>query len=160
ADVRPATVAPQAVDLKVSPAHIIPPRAWDPSVQRVTLASVPAVLLLLAILVGLNLGGWRERLFTRSDAGRIPSIAVLPFKNLSSEPDGDYFSDGLTDEIIRNLSIIDGLQVRSRTSSFAFKDKPRNIREVGMQLGANLVLEGSVLRSGDRLRINAQLVRV
>jgi len=88
------------------------------------------------------------------------TIAVLPFKNLSSEPGSDYFSDGLTDEIIRNLSIIDGLQVKSRTSSFAFKDRPRNIHEVGAQLGANLVLEGSVLRSGEKLRINAQLVRV
>ena len=88
------------------------------------------------------------------------TIAVLPFTNLSSEPGSDYFSDGLTDEIIRNLSIIDGLQVKSRTSSFAFKDRPRNIHEVGTQLAANLVLEGSVLRSGGKLRINAQLVRV
>jgi TolB-like protein len=88
------------------------------------------------------------------------TIAVLPFKNLSSEPGSDYFSDGLTDEVIRNLSIIDGLQVKSRTSSFAFKDRPRNMHEVGAQLGANLVVEGSVLRSGDKLRINVQLVRV
>jgi TolB-like protein/DNA-binding winged helix-turn-helix (wHTH) protein/Tfp pilus assembly protein PilF len=87
-------------------------------------------------------------------------IAVLPFKNLSPEPNSDYFSDGLTDEIISNLSVIDGLEVKSRTSSFEFKDKPRNIRKVGEQLGASLVLEGSVLRSGDKLRINAQLVRV
>jgi len=87
-------------------------------------------------------------------------IAVLPFKNLSSEPNSDYFSDGLTDEIISNLSVIEGLEVKSRTSSFEFKDKPRNIRKVGEQLGASLVLEGSVLRSGDKLRINAQLVRV
>jgi len=88
------------------------------------------------------------------------TIAVLPFKNLSSEPNSDYFSDGLTDEIISNLSAIDGLQVRSRTSSFFFKDKPRSIREVGAQLGVALVLEGSVVRSGDKLRINAQLIRV
>src|SRR5215472_4898254 len=87
-------------------------------------------------------------------------IAVLPFKNLSPEPNSDYFSDGLTDEIISNLSMIEGLEVKSRTSSFEFKDKPRNIRKVGEQLGASLVLEGSVLRSGDKLRINAQLVRV
>ncbi len=85
---------------------------------------------------------------------------MLPFKNLSSEPNGEYFSDGLTDEIISDLSVIDGLQVKSRTSSFFFKDKPRNIHEVGAQLGVALVLEGSVLRSGDKLRINAQLVRV
>ena len=89
-----------------------------------------------------------------------PIIAVLPLKNLSSEPDSDYFVDGLTDELIRNLAVIEGLDVRSQTSSFAFKDKPRNLREVGEQLGANLVVEGSVLRSGNQLRINAQLVQV
>ena len=89
-----------------------------------------------------------------------PIIAVLPLKNLSAEPDSDYFADGLTDEIIRHLAVIKGLEVRSRTSSFAFKDKPRNVRDVGGQLGVNLVVEGSILRSGSRLRINAQLVQV
>jgi TolB-like protein/Tfp pilus assembly protein PilF len=89
-----------------------------------------------------------------------PIIAVLPFKNLSSEAGSEYFVDGLTDELIRNLAVIEGLAVRSQTSSFFFKDKPRNLREVGKQLGANLVVEGSVLRSGNRLRINAQLVPV
>jgi TolB-like protein len=89
-----------------------------------------------------------------------PVIAVLPFKNYSTEPDSDYFVDGLTDEIIRNLAVIRGLQVRSRTSSFAFKGKPRNLRDVGAQLGANLIVEGSVLRSGTKLRITAQLVQV
>ncbi len=88
-----------------------------------------------------------------------PTIAVLPFENLSAEPDSEYFVDGLTDEIIRNLSVIEGLEVRSRTSSFIFKDKPRNVRDVAQQLRANLVVEGSVFRSGDRLRINVQLVR-
>jgi TolB-like protein/Flp pilus assembly protein TadD len=81
-------------------------------------------------------------------------------KNLSAEPDSDYFSDGLTDELISNLSVIDGLQVKSQTSSFAFKDKPRDIHTIGSQLGANLILEGSVLRAGERLRVNVQLVRV
>ena len=88
------------------------------------------------------------------------TIAVLPFKNLSPEPDRDYFSDGLTSEIIRNLSNIDGLEVRSQTSSFAFKDKPAKVRDVGAQLAVKLVLEGSVRRSGDKLRITTQLVRV
>jgi len=88
-----------------------------------------------------------------------PVIAVLPLKNLSAEPDSDYFVDGLTDEIIRNLAVIEGLAVRSRTSSFVFKDKPRSLRDVAEQLGANLIVEGSVLRAGDRLRINVQLVQ-
>jgi len=109
-----------------------------------------------AVMVAIAIGSlW----FFRRNPGSY-TIAVLPFKNLSSEPNGEYFSDGLTDEIISNLSVIDGLQVRSRTSSFFFKDKPRNMREVGAQLGVALVLEGSVLRSGDKLRINARLVRV
>jgi serine/threonine-protein kinase len=88
-----------------------------------------------------------------------PVIAVLPFKNLSIEPDSDYFVDGLTDEVIRNLSVIDGLAVRSSASSFAFKNKNPGIREVSEQLNANLVLSASVLRAGTRLRIDAQLVR-
>lgn len=87
-------------------------------------------------------------------------IAVLPLTNLSQDSANDYFADGLTNEIIRNLAIIDGLAVRSQTSSFAFRGKPRNIREAGNQLGADYILEGSVLRSGQHLRINAQLVRV
>jgi TolB-like protein/Tfp pilus assembly protein PilF len=89
-----------------------------------------------------------------------PIIAVLPLQNLSAEPDSDYFVDGLTDEIIRNLAVIQGLEVRSRTSSFALKDKPRNLRDVGEQLGVNLVVEGSVMRSGSRLRVNAQLIEI
>jgi TolB-like protein/Flp pilus assembly protein TadD len=88
-----------------------------------------------------------------------PAIAVMPFQNLSADPGGEYFVDGLTDEIIRNLSVIDGLDVRSRTSSFVFKGKPRHVRDVAQQLRASLVVEGSVLRSDGRLRINARLIR-
>jgi TolB-like protein/Flp pilus assembly protein TadD len=87
-------------------------------------------------------------------------IAVLPLLNLSQDPANDYFADGLTEEVIRNLSILDGLAVRSQTSSFAFKNKQRDLHEAGKQLGADYILEGAVLRSGQRLRINAQLVRV
>jgi adenylate cyclase len=88
------------------------------------------------------------------------SIAVLPLINLDRNPDHDYFADGLTGEIIRNLSIIEGLAVRSQTSSFAFKGKPQNMHDVGKELHAEYVLEGSVLLSGQMLRIDAQLVRV
>jgi TolB-like protein/Tfp pilus assembly protein PilF len=88
------------------------------------------------------------------------AIAVLPLNDMSQDPANDYFADGLTSEIIRNLSIIDGLAVRSQTSSFAFKGKPRNLREVGKQLEADYILEGSVVRAAQQLRINAQLIRV
>ncbi len=87
-------------------------------------------------------------------------IAVVPLINLDRNPDHDYFADGLTGEIIRNLSIIDGLTVRSQTSSFALKGKSQNVHDAGRQLDAEYVLEGSVLLSGQQLRIDAQLVRV
>ena len=87
-------------------------------------------------------------------------IAVLPLINVSQDSANDYFADGLTGEIIRNLSIIEGLAVHSQTSSFIYKGKPRNLREAGKQLNADYILEGSVLHSGQQLRINAQLVRV
>ena len=86
-------------------------------------------------------------------------IAVLPLVNLSQDPANDYLADGLTSEIISELSIIEGLAVRSQTSSFALKGKPRNVHEAGSQLQADYILEGSVLRDGQHLRINARLVR-
>ncbi|HYL37984.1 MAG TPA: tetratricopeptide repeat protein [Bryobacteraceae bacterium] len=87
-------------------------------------------------------------------------IAVLPLVNVSQDPAEDYFADGLTHELIRNLGIIDGLAVRSRTSSFGMKGRFHTIREAGAQLGADYILEGSVLRTGLRLRVEAELVRV
>ena len=87
------------------------------------------------------------------------TIAVLPLEN-QGDPANDYFADGLTDEIIRNLSIIDGLTVPSRTSSFALKGKGLNAGEAGKQLGADYLVEGSVLHAGDQLRVTVALVRV
>ncbi len=110
-----------------------------------------------AALVALTLSGFGWWRIHRRNAP-VP-IAVLPLVNVSQDPANEYFADGLTGEIIRNLSIIDGLAVRSQTSSFAFKGKPRNVREAGNQLAADYILEGSVLRDGQRVRINAQLVR-
>jgi serine/threonine-protein kinase len=89
-----------------------------------------------------------------------PVIAVMPFKNLSAEPDSDYFADGLTTEVIRNLGEIDGLTVRSQTSSFFFKGRGRNLREIDELLHPDYIVEAAVFRDGDRLRINAQLVKV
>jgi TolB-like protein/DNA-binding winged helix-turn-helix (wHTH) protein len=89
-----------------------------------------------------------------------PVIAVLPFTNLNPETDSDWFVDGLADEIRTSLALIQGLQVRSRTSSMAFKDTPRNLQDVGRQLGATVVVEASVLGSGARKRINVQMVEV
>ena len=89
-----------------------------------------------------------------------PSIAVLPLKNLGSDPNSGDFADGLTDEIIRQLTTINGLEVRSRTSSFAFRNEAGTLRDTGHQLHSDFLLVGSVLRSEGRIRINTQLVRV
>lgn len=86
-----------------------------------------------------------------------PSIAVLPFSNLSPEP-GDYFSDGLTEEIIHALSSVRGMRVVARTSCFALKHRNADVREVGRTLGVDFLLEGSVRRSGDALRVTVRLV--
>ena len=91
---------------------------------------------------------------------RIPSIAVLPFANLSADPDNQYFSDGLSEELTNALSRLHGLQVASRTSAFRFRGADVDIREIGRQLNVESVLEGSVRRAGKRLRVTAQLVKV
>ena len=87
-----------------------------------------------------------------------PSIAVLPFDNLSDNPEEEYFADGLTDDLITDLSKISGLFVIARNSAFAYKDQPLDVREVARELGVRYVLEGSVRRAGERVRINAQLI--
>jgi TolB-like protein len=88
------------------------------------------------------------------------SIAVLPFENLSNDPSRDYFSDGMSEEILNLLAKVQGLSVAARTSSFAFRDKNDDIRTIANQLGVETVLEGSVrwAGEGDRVRITAQLI--
>ncbi len=93
----------------------------------------------------------------RIPAARLRSVAVLPFVNASPDPDNEYLSDGITDELINALSRVRGLQVASRTSVFALKGKPQDIRAIGALLGAAEVLEGTVRKAGDRLRITVQL---
>jgi len=91
-------------------------------------------------------------------AAAVKAIAVLPLANMSADPENEYFSDGMTEEIIGALSKVPGLQVASRTSCFAFKGKEVDIRQVGEKLGVGSVLTGSVRKIGNRIRITAQLV--
>ncbi|HYD44477.1 MAG TPA: tetratricopeptide repeat protein [Phenylobacterium sp.] len=88
------------------------------------------------------------------------SVAVLPFANFSPNPEAEYFADGLTEEVINGLAQIPDLKVAGRTSVFYFKDKNEDLREIGRKLGVSHVVEGSVRREGDRLRVTAQLVTV
>ncbi|MDQ2669908.1 MAG: protein kinase [Gemmatimonadota bacterium] len=114
--------------------------------------------LLMVVPVAL-LAAW---LFTRRGGGtaeaRVASAAVLPFVDLSPGGDQEYFSDGLTEELITSLSQLEDLRVAARTSSFQFKGQQPDVREVGRQLNVGAVLEGSVRKSGDQLRVVAQLV--
>nr|MBA3894443.1 hypothetical protein [Gemmatimonadales bacterium] len=92
--------------------------------------------------------------------GSEPSIAVLPFANLSPSPENEVFADGMTDELINALAKVQGLHVVSRTSCFAFKGRPEDAREIGRRLQVRTVLEGSVRRAGSRLRVSTQLINV
>src|SRR5687768_17688810 len=85
-------------------------------------------------------------------------LAVLPFVNMSADPENEYFSDGITEELLNTLTRVEGLQVTSRTSAFAFKGKNHDIRDIAIQLNVDKVLEGSVRKVGNRVRITAQLI--
>src|SRR5262245_36757043 len=112
-------------------------------------------LVLFVFLVGA--GVW----WVRSDAldASSPSIAVLPFLNLSPDPSNEYFAEGLSEELTDALAGLGNLRVASRTSAFSFKGKQVDVHEIGNQLHVGAVVEGSVRKDGDRIRITAQLVR-
>jgi adenylate cyclase len=111
-----------------------------------------AVVLVLALLFVRNFGA------APPAAPVAASVGVLPFVNMDADPDHQYFSDGLTEQIITALSSVGGLHVAARTSSFALRDRKLDVRAIGDTLGVAAVLEGSVRREGNRLRITAQLI--
>ena len=91
---------------------------------------------------------------------KVTAVAVLPFVNMSPDPENEFFSDGMTEELINVLTRIPGLRVASRTSAFAYKGRDMDVREIGRSLNVNAVLEGSVRRAGNRLRVTAQLIDI
>src|SRR5664280_193237 len=97
---------------------------------------------------------------SKNNSELLESIAVLPFANMSSDPEQEFFSDGISEEIINMLAQVPGLKVAGRTSSFSFKGKNQDLRLIGEQLNVNHILEGSVRKSGNKLRITAQLIKV
>jgi TolB-like protein len=136
-------------------------RPWLPA----TAAAILFSLVLLSVFV------YRDRQRIGSDEARnraaaaVPggdvaqaSIAVLPFDNMSADAENEYFADGLAEEILNALAHVPGLKVAARTSSFSFKDKDADIPTIAGALGVRTVLEGSVRKSGDRVRITAQLI--
>ena len=109
-----------------------------------------------AIVLGLNIGRWREQLMGGS--GRIKSLAVLPLENLTGDPNQEYFADGMTDALIADLGKIGALQIRSRTSIMQYKDANKPLPEIARELNVDAVVEGSVMRVGNQVRITVQLI--
>ena len=136
-----------------------PPKAVSRRPLRKALTGALGCALLAAILVGLNVGGSRDRLIGRGHALEIRSLAVLPLENLSRDPDQEYFADGMTDAVITDLAKIGALRVISRTSVMRYKRSQKSLPEIAKELNVDAVMEGSIERSGNNVRINAQLIQ-
>jgi adenylate cyclase len=133
--------------------------------RRTAMAAIVTLVVVAGGLIGWNIYLQQSKKVEPASVEKMayplpekPSIAVLPFDNLSGDPDQEYFSDGLTDQIISTLSKLRGLFVISRSSMFTYKGKPVKVQKVAEDLGVKYVLEGSVQRSADRVRITAQLI--
>jgi len=120
------------------------------------LAGLLGGALLLAIVFTFDIAGARE--WMRSRTTPIRSIAVLPLQNLSNDPQQDYFADGMTDELTTELAQVGSLRVISRTSAMQYKATKKTLPQIARELHVDAVVEGSVVRSGDHIRITAQLV--
>src|SRR2546423_11385077 len=125
---------------------------------RVGLIALGIVVVICGLLLALNVGGARDRLLGRNALPPIRSLAVLPLQNLSGDPSQDYFADGMTEELITQLSRLSSLRVISRTSVMRYKNASRPLPDIARELGVEGIIEGSVLRSADRVRITAQLI--
>jgi TolB-like protein len=127
--------------------------------RRMLVLGVSALLACLAVLVGLNVGGLRDRLAPRAGPRRVQSLAVLPLANLSGNPEQEYFADGMTEELITSLAKISALKVISRTSMMQYKGTRKPLPQIAKELNVDAVIEGTVLREGDRVRVTAQLIQ-
>ena len=152
----PAAPAPPPAAPETAAAQSAGRRFWS---RRMVLSVIVSLLLAGVVLAALLLGlGTRSGDTAAASAPRFDSLAVLPFVNASGDPSNEYFSDGLTEELMGRLARSDDFRVVSRTSAFALKDEDLDAREIGRILGADALVEGSVRRDGDRLRISVHLV--
>ena len=118
-----------------------------------------ALVVAIALLVGLSSSRVRERLFGRPSSPRIQSLAVLPLVNLSGNPDLDYFADGMTEALTTDLGKISALRVISRTSVLQYKGTKKPLPEIARELNVDALIEGTVSRTGNHLRITANLLQ-
>jgi len=121
-------------------------------------AAIAGFVLLLVLLFWLNVGHLRTKVLARNDPPVIHSLAVLPLKNLSADPSQEYFAYGMTEELITNLAQIPTLKLISHTSTIQYANSTKPLPQIARELGVDGIIEGSVQRSGDRVRITAQLI--
>jgi TolB-like protein/DNA-binding winged helix-turn-helix (wHTH) protein len=144
----------------IAPVEVIEParetRPWRRRGWALALVALPGAL---AVLLALNLGGLRDRLLGRPAPGETASIAVLPLENLSGDPEQEYFADGMTEALITELGKVSALRVISRTSAMQYKTRNKPLPEIAKELNVDTVVEGSLVRQGDRIRITVQLLR-
>ncbi len=143
-----------AVEMTGPPIDELRSKTWKPS----KLLGSLALACVAAVVLWSNVDKLRSRIFARSRSLEIHSVAVLPLENLSKDPEQEYFSDGMTDELITDLAKVGQLQVISHTSVERYKGTKLPLREIARELGVDAVVEGRVMRSGDRVRITAQLI--
>ncbi len=129
-------------------------------VNQKKLKNVAAPVRIYEVIIGQDKSAMEMSASAFPEGQSLKSIAVLPFVNMSSDPDQDYFCDGISEEIIDALAQLDNLRVIARTSAFSFKDKNLDVREIGQILDVNTLLEGSLRKSGNRVRINTKLISV
>src|SRR5216117_57027 len=158
---RPQSAAEVAQRLQLAPAQTRIRIAPAKSLRRKTLLVGGIAALSVLVLAGVYFGVLKRQAKPISQAAAIPekSIAVLPFENLSEEKANAYFADGIQDEILTRLSKIADLKVISRTSTQRYKSAPENLPEIARQLGVAYILEGSVQKNGDTVRVNVQLIK-
>lgn len=145
--------------LRGQPSH--QPEANGPAsgrLLRLLLAGLAAALVMVGVSIALNMGVWRSRSRANISRPTIASVAVLPLQDLSGDRSQEYFADGLTDALVTDLAQIRALRVISRTSVMRYKATQKPLPEIGRELTVDAVVEGSVVRSGSRVRITAQLV--
>jgi TolB-like protein/DNA-binding winged helix-turn-helix (wHTH) protein len=122
--------------------------------------AVLGVLGVMCVVLAANLGGFRDWMTNRSRSSpQITALAVIPLENLSRDPEQEYFADGMTDELITDLAKTATARMASRTSVMRYKGTRKSVREIGRELGVDALVEGTVTRSGDRVRITAQLIQ-
>jgi TolB-like protein/DNA-binding winged helix-turn-helix (wHTH) protein/Flp pilus assembly protein TadD len=155
---RKGTVDMVAQEAPAAPTTAAAPRPWRRSNALKFVAAFTVGVLLLGVPLGLSSSRIRQWLSLGSGAPAIHSLAVLPLQNLSNDPAQEYFSDGMTDALITDLAQIGSLKVISRTSAMQYKQTKKSLPEIARELNVDGIIEGTVQRSGDRVRITAQLI--